>query len=57
MKFVGIEKKEQGKFITRYDVKYETVDGILKNYEMISRNGDITDFEDFTARLRMQLSS
>ena len=45
MKFVGIEKKEQGKFITRYDVKYETVDGILKNYEMISRNGDITDFE------------
>ena len=46
MKFVGIEKKEQGKFITRYDVKYETVDGILKNYEMISRNGDITDFEE-----------
>ena len=45
MKFVGIEKKEQGKFITRYDVKYETVDGILKNYEMISRNGDITDLE------------
>ena len=45
MKFVGIEKKEQGKFITRYDVKYETVDGIMKNYEMISRNGDITDFE------------
>ena len=45
MKFVGIEKKEQGRFITRYDVKYETVDGILKNYEMISRNGDITDFE------------
>ena len=46
MKFVGIEKKEQGRFITRYDVKYETVDGILKNYEMISRNGDITDFEE-----------
>ena len=45
MKFVGIEKKEQGKFITRYDVQYETVDGIVKNYEMISRNGEITDFE------------
>ena len=44
MKFVGIEKKEQGKFITRYDVQYETVDGIVKNYEMISRNGEITDF-------------
>ena len=44
MKFVGIEKKEQGKFITRYDVKYETVDGILKNYEMISRNGEYHRF-------------
>ena len=40
MKFVGIEKKEQGKFITRYDVQYETVDGIVKTYEMISRNGE-----------------
>ena len=37
MKFVGIEKKEQGKFITRYDVQYETVDGIVKNYEMIEK--------------------
>ena len=45
LKFVGIEKKEQGKFITRYEVQYETVDGIVKNYEMISRNGEITDFE------------
>ena len=43
MKFVGIEKKEQGKFITRYDVQYETVDGIVKNYEMISRNGFRTE--------------
>lgn len=57
MKFVGIEKKEQGKFITRYDVQYETVDGIVKNYEMISRNGEITDFEDFMARQQMRWSS
>ena len=54
MKFVGIEKKEQGKFITRYDVQYETVDGIVKNYEMISRNGEITDF---MARQQMRWSS
>lgn len=46
MEFKGITKKDEGKFITRYDVEYETVDGIRKNYEMISRNGNITDFED-----------
>ncbi len=45
MKFIGIEKKEAGKFITRYDVKYETVDGKIKNYEMISRIPDIDSFE------------
>lgn len=45
MKYVGITKKEQGKFITRYDVMYETVDGINKNYEIISRNSDIDSFE------------
>jgi ADP-ribose pyrophosphatase len=44
--FKGINKRESGKFITRYDVEYETVDGIVKNYEMISRNSDIRDFED-----------
>ena len=26
MEFKGITKKEEGKFITRYDVTYETVD-------------------------------
>ena len=46
MKFVGIKKKEQGKFITRYDVMYETVDGIRKNYEMISRDGNISTFDE-----------
>lgn len=45
MEFKGITKKDEGKFITRYDVEYETVDGIRKSYEMISRNGSITDFE------------
>lgn len=46
MEFRGITKKEQGKFITRYDIEYETVDHKIKNYEMISRNGDITSFEE-----------
>ena len=57
MKFVGIEKKEQGKFITRYDVQYETVDGIVKNYEMISRNGESPISRDFMARQQMRWSS
>lgn len=51
MKFVGIEKKEQGKFITRYDVMYETVDGIQKNYEMISRDGNISTFDDLHGKV------
>jgi ADP-ribose pyrophosphatase len=43
--FLGVKKGEEGKFITRYDVQYETSDGQLKNYEMISRNPDIDSFE------------
>ncbi len=45
MEFKGIEKKESGKFITRYDIEYETTDGKKKIYEMISRNPDIKNFE------------
>ena len=45
MKFVGIEKKEQGKFISRNEVQIETVDRIVKNFVMISRYGEMTDFE------------
>lgn len=46
MEWKGIEKKEQGHFITRYDVEYETVDHQKKIYEMISRNKDITTHEE-----------
>ena len=42
MEFKKITKREEGKFITRYDVEYETVDGKQKVYEMISRSSDIT---------------
>ena len=37
MEWRGIQKKEEGSFITRYDVTYETVDHQNKVYEMISR--------------------
>ncbi|MCM1158032.1 MAG: NUDIX hydrolase [Bacteroidales bacterium] len=46
MEFKGIEKKEQGKFITRYDITYETVDRKKKVYEMISRNKNLTTREE-----------
>ncbi len=45
MKLQKIEKKWEGKYITRYDLTYETQDGKEKVYEMISRdsNMDSTD--------------
>ena len=46
MEFEYIEKKEQGKFINRYDVHYKMMDGNEKVYEMISRNPDLKNFED-----------
>lgn len=45
MKFKGIQKKEEGKFITRYDVAYETVDNQEKIYEIISRNRALDSIE------------
>ncbi len=38
MQFKAITKREEGKFITRYDIAYETVDHQEKIYEIISRN-------------------
>ncbi|MCR5101977.1 MAG: NUDIX hydrolase [Butyrivibrio sp.] len=46
MKFEGIEKVSTGKFITRYDLHYKTVDNKDKIYEMISRNSDIKTIQD-----------
>ena len=45
MEFKGITKKEEGKFITRYDVTYETVDKKEKIYEIISRNKELDSLE------------
>ena len=44
MQFKSIKKIHEGKFITRYDLDYETKSGKHKTYEMISRNPNITDF-------------
>jgi ADP-ribose pyrophosphatase len=45
MKYQGIRKIHEGKFITRYDVDYVTAEGHAKTYEIISRNRDITTLE------------
>ena len=45
MEFEYIEKKEEGKFITRYDVHYRTSDDQEKVYEMVSRDRNITSFQ------------
>ena len=46
MRFEYLEKKEQGHFITRYDLHYKTEDNIDKVYEIISRNPNLKGFED-----------
>ena len=48
MKLKNIIKKEQGHYITRYDLLYETVDHKDKVYEMISRDQNITSGEALT---------
>ena len=46
MKYKGIRKIHEGRFITRYDVDYETAQGHMKTYEIISRNSDIHTLEE-----------
>lgn len=46
MKFIGIKKVHEGRFITRYDVEYETNDGQKKIYEIISRDKNLKTLED-----------
>lgn len=45
MKFIKMSKKEAGKFITRYDITYQTEDNQEKIYEIISRDKDIKSFD------------
>ena len=46
MKYQGIKKIHEGKFITRYDVDYITAEGRTKTYEIISRNKSIHSLEE-----------
>ena len=46
MKFLGIKKVSQGKFLTKYDITYETRAQKLKNYEMVSRANDLQTQEE-----------
>lgn len=46
MKFKSIKKIHEGKFISRYDVTYETIDNQEKVYEMISRDRNLTCLDD-----------
>ncbi|MBR1865393.1 MAG: NUDIX hydrolase [Lachnospiraceae bacterium] len=48
MEFKGITKRQEGKYITRYDILYETVDHKEKVYEMISRNSNLTTRQELT---------
>ena len=46
MKYLGIRKIHEGRFITRYDVDYVTSEGNPKTYEIISRSRDIRSLEE-----------
>ena len=50
MKLKKIEKKEQGRFITRYDLTYETAIGTEKVYEIISRDRALVSQEQLFER-------
>ena len=43
-----IIKKDTGKFLTRYDLIYEIEEGILKTYEIVSRNNNIENINDLS---------
>ena len=51
MKYQGIRKIHEGKFITRYDVDYITAEGNPKTYEMISRSRNIHSLEELQNRV------
>lgn len=46
MEFKSVRKIHEGKYITRYDLAYKTVDGKDKIYEIISRNNDLKTREE-----------
>lgn len=51
MKYKSIAKKLEGKYITKYDVEYETEEGRTKIYEMVSRSNNIQTFEQLHGKV------
>ena len=51
MEYRGIQKREEGKFITRYDITYETADKQEKVYEIISRNKQMKSLEELHGKM------
>ena len=43
MKFIDIKKIHQGKFLTYYIASYSTKSGSIKEYELVSRNPNLTN--------------
>lgn len=50
MRYLGLRKIHEGRFITRYDVDYVTALGKPKTYEIISRNRNLQTLEDLQNR-------
>ena len=50
MKFLNMKKVQEGNYIARYDIVYETGDGKDKIYEMISRDKNMKSYQDLTGR-------
>ena len=50
MKYIGIKKVNEAKFITRYNVEYETESGNPKIYEIVSRKKDLVTLGDLQNR-------
>ena len=50
MKFLNMKKVQEGNYIARYDIAYETGDGKEKIYEMISRDKNMKSYQDLTER-------
>jgi ADP-ribose pyrophosphatase len=50
MKYQGIRKIHEGRFITRYDIDYRTEEGHTKTYEIVSRNRNIRTLEELQNR-------
>lgn len=50
MKFLDMEKVQDGAYIARYNLTYEMADGCKKVYEMISRDKNMNNYEDLVDR-------